>query len=324
MTSTGDSAEAADRLPPVVVLLGTTASGKTAVSLPLARLLGAEIVALDSKQVLAKMAIGTAQPTVAEQAIVRHHLVGVADPRDRFSAGDYGRLARGTLADIEARGGRALFVGGSGLYLEAFLGRLAESLPHDLVVRESLRDRVALEGSAALHAELTRLDPDCAARLHPNDAQRITRALEVIQLTGATMSGLQASQSGAHPELAARTQMILLDRPRDEVYARIERRTEELLAGGMIEEASELLATGIDPASPAFRAHGYPEIARYLNGSIDRLELTRALNQVTRNYAKRQMTWFRRLPGLLRVPTTGDISPEETARLMASRLEDIT
>lgn len=324
MTSTGDSAEAARRLHRVVVLLGTTASGKTAVSVPLAGLLEAEIIALDSKQVLAGMAVGTAQPTDAERGDIRHHLFGGIDPAGRFSAGDYGRMARSTLSDIEARGSRALFVGGSGLYLEALLGRLAESLPHDPGIRERLRERADREGSASLHAELARLDPDCAVRLHPNDAQRITRALEVIQLTGATMSGLQAGASEACPELVARTRMLLLDRPRDEVYARIEHRTEELLAGGMIEEAEALLARGVDPATPTFRAHGYPEIARYLAGSIDRAELTRALNVVTRHYAKRQMTWFRRIPGLVRVPVTGEENPAETARRMALLLEDIT
>jgi len=324
MTSTGDSAEAARRLPRVVVLLGTTASGKTAVSVPLAGILEAEIIALDSKQVLAGMAVGTAQPTEAERGGIPHHLFGMIDPADRFSAGDYGRLARSTLFDIEARGGRALFVGGSGLYLEALLGRLAESLPHDAVTREHLRERAGREGSAALHAELARLDPDCAVRLHPNDAQRITRALEVIQLTGATMSGLQAAEPEACPDLVARTRMVWLDRPREEVYARIEQRTEELLVGGMIEEAEALLARGVDPDTPNFRAHGYPEIARYLAGSINRTELTRALNLVTRHYAKRQVTWFRRLKGLVRVPVTGREDPAETARRMARLLEDIT
>lgn len=324
MTFTGDSAEAARRLPRVVVLLGTTASGKTAVGTPLAGLLGADIVALDSKQLLAGMAVGTAQPTETEKGEIRHHLFGTVDPHGRFSAGDYGRLARATLAGIEAGGGRALFVGGSGLYLDALLGRLAESLPHDLEIRERLRVRIEREGSVTLHDELARVDPECAAKLHPNDAQRITRALEVIQLTGSTMSRLQASGSTSYPELAARMDMVLLDRPREEVYARIERRTEELLAGGMIEEASRLLAAGIDPDSPTFRAHGYPEIARFLAGLIDRAELVRALNQVTRNYAKRQMTWFRRISNLIRVPVTGDVHPSETARLVAARLEDIT
>ncbi|TPW02304.1 MAG: tRNA dimethylallyltransferase, partial [bacterium] len=152
---------------------------------------------------------------------------------------------------------------------------------------------------------------------------RITRALEVIRLTGATMSGLQAAGPG-HPELAARTTLVLLERPREEIYARIESRTEELLAGGMIEEVAERLAEGVDPASPNFKAHGYPEIARYLEGTMDRAELSRALNQVTRNYAKRQMTWFRRLPGVIHVTATGAIPPAETARRIQDCLEDIT
>jgi tRNA dimethylallyltransferase len=324
MTSTADSAGAAEAAgPPVVVLLGTTASGKTAVSIPLARALGAEIIALDSKQVFAGMPIGTAQPTDAEREEIPHHLFGVIDPRDRFSAGDYGRLARDTLAALEARGGRALFVGGSGLYLEALLGGLAEGLPHDAALRARLRERAATEGSGALHAELARLDPASAARLHVNDAQRITRALEVVLTAGRPMDDLWRAGEAPSP-LAARTRLLVLDRPRSEIYARIERRTGLLLAGGMIEEAAAVLASGVNPESPTFKAHGYPEIALHLAGGINRTELTRRLNQVTRNYAKRQMTWFRRLDGAVPVPVSGAEPAAETARKALAALETIT
>lgn len=317
--------------PPVCVLLGPTASGKTAVSLPLAEILGAEIVCLDSRQVFRGMEIGTAQPTPAERSRVPHHLFGVLDPNERFSAGDYGRLARETLAGIERRGGRALFVGGSGLYLRGLEGGLAAGLPHDERLRQALRERATLEGSAALHAELAQRDPATAAALHPNDAQRITRALEVIALTGRPMSEILAGargESGAAPPAdaaagpgsaspAGRLRVVILDRPREELYARIEARTDDLLEGGMIEEVRRLLDAGLDTTRPVFRAHGYPEVAAWLRGEIDRSTLRARVAQVTRNYAKRQLTWFRRLPGAVWLTVAGGEDPGLTARRAA-------
>lgn len=298
---------------PVFILLGPTGSGKTAVSLPLAERIGAEIVCLDSKQVFAGMAIGTAQPSAVELARIPHHLFGTVDPFGRFSAGDYGRLARGALEALDARDARALFVGGSGLYLRALAGGLAEGLPNDDAVRERWRDRAAREGSAFLHAELARLDPPLAARLHPNDTQRITRALEVIEITGRPMSELQSEGTVADTPLSRRFRIAVLDRNREELYARINARTGELLSGGMIEEVSGLLERGLDPEQPVFRAHGYPEIRLFLNGAIDRAELGRRLAQVTRNYAKRQMTWFRRLEGAILLTVPPGEPPEVTA-----------
>jgi tRNA dimethylallyltransferase len=315
---------------PVFVLLGPTASGKTAVSLSLAEALGADIVALDSKQLFRGMAVGTAQPTPQELARVRHHLFGVLDPFVPFTAGDYGRLARRTLADIEAEGGRALFVGGSGLYLAAFLGALDDDLPGDPALRTELQRRAREEGSAALHQELARLDPERAAALHPNDAHRIVRALEVVRLTGRPMGAAGATEppgpspaprqfrpggapagDAGHP--AHRVRIVVLDRSRDDLARRIAARTEELLAGGMIEEARDLLARGIDPAAPVFRAHGYPEVAEHLAGRLTRAGLSERLTRVTLQYSKRQRTWFRRLPGAHWIEITPDEAPEVTA-----------
>lgn len=298
--------------PPVHVLLGPTASGKTAVSLPLAERLGAEIVCLDSRQVFRGMAVGTAQPTPEEQARVPHHLFGVIDPAERFSAGDYGRRARAVLAEIDARGERALFVGGAGLYLRALSGGLAPGLPDDAAVREGLRLRARQEGAAALHAELARHDPEAAARLHANDLQRVTRALEVITLTGRPLTELQRGTDAA-PEVAGRIRVVVLQRPRATLYARIARRTEELLAGGMIDEVRALLDAGVDPGLPVFRAHGYPEIAAWLAGDLTRESMEERLNQVTRNYVKRQFTWFRRLEGARWLDVPDGELPDVTA-----------
>jgi tRNA dimethylallyltransferase len=304
---------------PVYVLLGSTASGKTAVSLPLAEILGAEIVCLDSRQVFKGMEIGTAQPTSEEQASVPHHLFGVIRPGERFSAGDYGRLARKTLAEIESRGAKALFVGGAGLYLRALEGGLAEGLPHDAEIRQQFRNRAAAEGSAALHAELEKLDPSTAARLHPNDAQRITRALEIITMTKRPVSELIASAPRAEG-LTKRLRIVVLERGREDVYRRIEERTDVLLITGMIEEARRLLEDGLSPDWPVYKAHGYPEIARWLHGDLDWTSLRQRLAQVTRNYAKRQMTWFRKIPGARFLPVPEREDPAETARRSAALL----
>ncbi len=303
--------------PDVFVLLGPTASGKTAVSLPLAERLGADILCLDSRQIFAGMEIGTAQPTPAEQARVPHHLFGSVPPSERMSAGDFGRLARAALRSIEERGRRGLFVGGSGLYLSGVLGGLAEGLPHDPAVRERFRERARTEGTAALHAELERLDPDSAARLHPNDAQRVTRALEIVTLTGRPAG--EAFGAPPDPEvedLRKRTRIVILERPRAEIHARINARTRELLDGGMIEEVRRHLDAGLDVRLPVFRAHGYPEIASHLAGGMTRGELEARLATVTRNYAKRQETWFRKLDGAIRI----GVARGEEADTVAERI----
>ena len=304
---------------PIYILLGSTASGKTAVSLPLAERLGTEIVCLDSRQVFKGMEIGTAQPTLEEQACVPHHLFGVVTPGERFSAGDYGRLARKTLHEIEGRGGRALFVGGAGLYLRALEGGLAEGLPHDEAIRQRFRERAAREGSEALHGELAKLDPGTAARLHPNDAQRVTRALEVIEITGRPVTELIAL-AARDDTITKRLRIVVLERAREDVYRRIEERTDVLLNTGMIEEARRLLAAGLSPEWPVYKAHGYPEIARWLAGELDWSSMRERLAQVTRNYARRQMTWFRKIPGVRFLPVPEGENPAATARRAAGLL----
>jgi tRNA dimethylallyltransferase len=290
------------------------------VSLPLAERLAAEVVCLDSRQIMRGMAIGSAQPTPQEMARVPHHLFGVWDPAVRMSAGDYGRLARRVLSSLEARGGRALLVGGSGLYLRGLAGGLAANLPHDHALRERLRERAKSEGSEALHAELMARDPATAARLHPRDAQRITRALEVIGASGRPLSRLLEEAPG-EGDLAPRLRILILDRDRADLYARIELRTRALLAGGLIEEVMRLLEAGFDTTLPVFRAHGYPEVAAFLAGRLGIEALEARISQVTRNYAKRQLTWFRRLEGARWLRVAAGEEPEVTA---ARALEILT
>jgi tRNA dimethylallyltransferase len=290
------------------VLLGPTASGKTAVSLPLAERLNAEIVNVDSRQIYHGMEIGSAAPTAAEQARVRHHLVSTVDPREPVSAGDYGRRAEAVRANIEGRGKRVLFVGGSGLYLRAALGGL-DALPRDPKVREALRDRLQSEGAEALHRELEAADPESAKAISVRDGQRITRALEIIAVTGEPASTLRTT--GRDAEHNAR--IAVLDRPRTILEERIRERVAAMVEAGLEDEVRALLALNLDPDTPVLRSVGYAETIRRLNGELDRKAWIEAIVVNTRRFAKRQRTWFRGLEGAKWVKAGEGEAPETTA-----------
>ncbi len=287
---------------PLPVLLGPTAVGKTAVSIPLAGHLRAEILCVDSRQVYRGMEIGSAAPTSEERESVRHHLVGEVEPEAMLSAGEFGRRARAAIAAIRSRGWEPLLVGGSGLYLRAVLGGLDEGLPHDSALRETLRARVRTEGVEALHAELVRLDPATAAATSPRDAQRVTRALEVIALTGRPVSELR--RKGRRVEIPA--QIVVLDRGREDLEARIRARVGEMIAAGLEAEVRGLLARGLGPEIPALRSVGYAETIRMLRGELSRDAWPDAIAVNTRRYAKRQRTWFRGLEGAAWVQVESD------------------
>jgi tRNA dimethylallyltransferase len=292
------------------VLLGPTASGKTAVAIPLAVTLSAEIVSVDSRQIFRGMEIGSAAPSRDERARVPHHLVAEVDPRDGMTAGEFGRLARGVLADLETRGVTALLVGGSGLYLRAVLGGLDERLPRDIGLREALRTRGAREGIAALHAELLALDPETAAHVAPGDAQRIIRALEIHALTGERPSLLR--RKGKQAERAAR--IVVLDREREDLEGRIRARVGGMAEAGLENEVRALLESGLDPSAPVMKSVGYVETVRYLRGEIDRGTWIETIAVNTRRYSKRQRTWFRGIEGGVWVKVAADETPETTAR----------
>lgn len=295
--------------PPRYVLLGPTACGKTAVSLPLALALGAEIVSVDSRQIYRGMEVGSAAPTAAECARVPHHLVGEVDPDNVMTAGEFGRLAREAETAIRARGKAVLLVGGSGLYLRAALGGL-DDLPRDETVRGSLRERLASEGAEALHAELARRDPETAAAVSPADAQRITRALEIVHLSGEKASVLRQRGRGAEEPAAT----AVLDRSRPDLESRIRSRVAAMVEAGLEDEVRALLARGLDPGLPVFRSVGYAETIRYLAGEMDRGAWLERVAVNTRRFAKRQRTWFRSLGGARWIPVEPDETPEVTAR----------
>ena len=309
-------------LPSPVFLVGATAVGKTAVAVELAPCIDAEILSIDSRQAYRLLDIGTAKPTPAERAAVRHHLVDLFDPRETASAARFAGFYRGALADVHARGKRALAVGGAGLYVDACLGRLDPLPPADAAIRAEHRRIRDAEGPEALHRRLAESDPETAARLGPRDFQRVSRALEVQELTGRPLSRLHAR--GGRLDLSSGPPMVLLTRDRADLDRRIAARAEAMLAGGLLAEVERILAAGIPPDAPALEAIGYTEFARAIRGEGNLEEAARSFLLRTRRYAKRQETWFRnRYSGVHVVHVPPDETPPTTACRVLERLAGI-
>ncbi len=287
--------------------------GKTAVGVALAERLGAEVVALDSMTLYRGMDVGTAKPTPAERGGVPHHLIDVLDPWEAASVADYRRWAIRAVGEIEARGLRVLFVGGTALYLKALLRGLFEGPGADPAVREALEGEADRLGDPAMHARLAALDPPTAARLHPNDRRRVIRALEVIGATGRPLSEQQVEHGRVAP---GSTRVFALERPRAEMMGRIDLRVEAMFAEGLVEEVRSLLADprGVGPV--AGQGVGYREVGDLLAGRIDGGEAVRLIQARTRQFAKRQATWFRGLAEVRPWP----VGPEESAEAVAGRL----
>jgi tRNA dimethylallyltransferase len=276
--------------PRLVALIGPTGAGKTGLGIALAERCGAEIINADSRQVYRRLDIGSAKPTDAERARVPHHLIDVVEPSDAFDCAQFRRLALAAAADIAARGKRVLIVGGTGLYIKALLYGLFDGPGRDA----ALRFRLAAEEAAApgsLHRRLAAVDPASAARLHPHDQVRLIRALEVQVLTGTPISAWQTAHGFCERDAASL--MLAVDRPRAELYARINTRCDAMIEAGLVGEVRALLADGLDPSLPALRSPGYREMGEYVRGLCD-LETARAqMARATRRLAKRQLTWFR-------------------------------
>ena len=291
------------REPLLVVVLGPTGSGKTALSLSLAEQFHGEIVNCDSVATYREFEIGTAKPTAAERARVPHHLFDFIDPTGYITAGEYARRAREVLREINSRGKLPIVVGGTGLYLRALLEGLFSGPQRSEELRERLRQRAAEKGTGCLHCILKRLDPAAAARIHANDAPKLIRAIEVCLASRQKMSELwrQGRQSlqGFH------ILRLGLDPDRDALYARINQRAENMFASGLVEETAHLIQKYGDSAGP-LSSLGYKQAAQLLRGKIDRQTALRAAKQAHRNYAKRQMTWFRREPEVVWMHGFGD------------------
>ena len=281
--------------PLLVVLVGPTASGKTALSLALAERFGGEIVNCDSVAAYRELEIGTAKPSADERARLPHHLFDILAPDQPLTAGDYARRARAILAEIRARSRLPIVAGGTGLYLRALLEGLFPGPPRSEELRARLRDRAKQKGSAHLHRILQRLDPGAARVIHPNDTPKLIRALEVCLAAKRKMTDLWAK--GRDPLQGFRILRLGLDPERNALYARINERARQMFEAGLVEETRALLARYGDSAPP-LSSLGYRQAAQLLRGEIDRKLAVWAAQQAHRNYAKRQMTWFRREPEL--------------------------
>jgi len=287
------------RPPLAVALMGPTASGKTAAALALAREIPAEIISVDSALVYRGMDIGTAKPTAAERAAAPHHLIDILDPSDAYSAMQFRADALRLVAEISGRGRLPLLVGGTMLYFKALRDGLDALPPADAQLRAQLDREAAETGMPAMHAKLAQLDPQTAARLKPNDAQRIQRALEIIALTGQPMSALLARA----PKVALPFTLLpisLEPSERSALHARIAARFEAMLNapdGDLIEEVQALRARGdLHPGLPAMRCVGYRQAWEYLDGEYDFATLRDKGIAATRQLAKRQLTWLRAMP----------------------------
>ncbi|QTD46947.1 tRNA (adenosine(37)-N6)-dimethylallyltransferase MiaA [Ottowia testudinis] len=303
--------------PPPLCIAGPTASGKSAVALALAECVPTEIVSVDSALVYRGMDIGTAKPTAAERAAVPHHLIDIRDPATPYSAAEFARDARRLITGIRARGRLPVLVGGTMLYFKALWDGLDELPPADAAVRRQIEERAAREGWPALHAELARVDAVTAARLAPGDSQRIQRALEVWQLTGRPMSALHTTKSRASGAdwVSAGGLFSLEPADRAWLHARIARRFDDMLAGGLLDEVHALRARGdLTADMPSMRCVGYRQVWDTLDGRAPAETLRERGIAATRQLAKRQLTWLRSLPARQVVPVDDRAVPAVLAQ----------
>ena len=282
--------------PPILVVCGPTATGKTKLGVALAQRFHGEVVSADSMQLYRGMAIGTAQPTPEEMGGIPHHMLAVADPREPYSVGRYVEEAGRCLEDILRRGKQPILVGGTGLYIDSLLSGRDFSPKPPGNSRARLQARAAQEGLQALWAELQGIDPAAAARVHPNDEKRILRALEVWYDTGETISQHNQRTQAVPPRYQAVT-LLLNYRERQDLYARIDQRVDEMMARGLLDEAKALLANRVPQDATAMQAIGYKELLPALAGQCPLEDAVALVKLRSRQYAKRQLSWFRRNQG---------------------------
>jgi tRNA dimethylallyltransferase len=273
---------------PLIAVIGPTGSGKSDLALQLAQAFQGEIVNCDSVQLYRHLNIGTAKVPPDERRGIPHHLLDLLDPNQVFTAGDYIRIARPLLADIAGRGRIPVIVGGTGFYFRALMNGLSEAPVRD----DALRGRLARRDSVRLHKMLRRFDPDAASRIHANDANKLIRAIEVCVLTRRPVSAMH--QLPPTPLAGFHRLIIGLDPPRDMLAARIEQRCMRMFEAGLIDEVREILARGFDRNSKALESIGYREALLHIDGAISCSEALAQTQIATRQYAKRQRTWFRR------------------------------
>jgi tRNA dimethylallyltransferase len=307
------------RCKPVVVIVGPTAVGKSLVAVEVAKAFETEVLTADSRQVYRGMDIGTDKPALEERQAVPHRLIDLVNPDESFNAGFYRGRAVSEIERLCRDRRLPLVVGGTGLYVRTLLKGLCDAPPADPVLRDALRQEAKDQGHDRLYARLVAADPVSAARLHPRDESKVIRALEVYQLSGRRMSEFQREHGFAERPFSA--VIIGLNRDRSALYRRIEERIDWQLAHGLIEETKQLLAQGYQRGSAAMKGLGYRHVAEYLAGEYDAGEMVRRFKQDTRRFSKRQMTWFRKEPGIEWLTIGESESVQQTAELVIARVD---
>ena len=295
----------------VLVVCGATASGKTAFAVRMAQRLKSEVVSADCMLVYKGLNIGTAKPSEEERGGIVHHLMVVADPSESFSVSDYERLALPVCERLLGQGKVPVVCGGTGFYIQALLfARRQGGVGADPVLREKY-ERLARElGKEALHDLLASVDADSAEKLHPNDVRRVVRALEIYELTGKKKSEQDDGFVPRFPYLA-----VAFDFPREELYARADARVDEMLAAGLVDEV-HMLSERVKEDSQCLQGIGYKEVVEYLNGNCSYSTMRDVIKQNTRNYAKRQITFFKKLPGIVWLDPKADDNEEKVEEML--------
>ncbi|MBK6750732.1 MAG: tRNA (adenosine(37)-N6)-dimethylallyltransferase MiaA [Acidobacteria bacterium] len=279
----------------IYCIAGPTASGKTALGVELALKVGGEVINCDSVQIYKGIQIATAKPSEVEKRGVPHHLIDYVDPNINYTAADWASDAAAKIEEIEARGNMPILVGGTGFYLRTLRQPLFDSPKTDHTLRQRLQAFSSTKGAEYLHKMLTRFDPEAAAKITVLDYLRSTRALEVFFQTGTRISEIQPNRAEP-PEFASRIRLFVLDPPRDVLYEKINARTEEHFAAGLVDEVKQLRAAHVKDDTNALGAHAYRRVCQYLRGERTLESAIEKSKQDVRNYAKRQLTWFRREP----------------------------
>lgn len=281
---------------PIYVIAGPTASGKTELGVKLAKHVGGEVVNFDSVQVYKRLQAATAKPSLAEREGVIHHLIDYVEPFANHTASDWAVDATAAISDIESRGKIPIFVGGTGFYLRTLLRPLFEGPKPNEIIRSRLIDLHEAKGAEHLHKILRRIDPVLAERLYPNDYVRTMRGIEYFLQTGEKLSIAQVNRVEP-PEFAERFRIFVLNPPRNELYEKINARTEQHFANGLVEEVAQLLQDGVPESTSAMGSHGYRRVCEYLSGERTLEDALKQSQQDVRNYAKRQISWFKRESG---------------------------
>jgi len=304
---------------PILIIAGPTAVGKTDASILLAQERSAEIVSADSMQIYRGMDIGTAKPTKEQRKLVYHHLIDIAEPDQPYSVGDYLRDARSAIDGILSSGGNPIVVGGTGLYIRALTRGLFHGPPGDLELRERLLQRESQGGEGTLYADLVKMDPEAAIKIHPNDLRRTIRALEVYYLGDRKLSEFHREHS--FRERPYRFRLLFLVRSRAELYPRIEKRVDQMIVDGLEAEVKTLLDRAYSPYLPSMQGLGYKQFTDHYLGRISRDEAVTLLKRDTKRFAKRQFTWFRREIEARWVDISGLVHASEIAERIKKSIE---